>query len=322
MPPLDRPLCAPVPESRRRIGSLRRWLRYRPDHVATALGGGLGNQLFQFAAGRALSLRLRLSLKLDYADSLDSWGRRGNETAAFGLVHERLSDHERALWLGPGSTPWTQRRLCRWIDRALLRRRLVETGAGDPAHLRQAARPAFLCGLWQGEEFFRDHADAIRAELLAGAPSCAGSPWFRDLSAPDSVALHIRRGDYVKPDVVRTLGLCSPDYYVRATSLLRQRIPAPRFFLFTDDPEWVSAHPVLGKLGPVIPPDRDHPARDLVLMSRCRHFITANSTFSWWAAWLGQRPDSIVINPAPWFDAPPVPGRRLTPPNWLALPKN
>ena len=143
------------------------------------------------------------------------------------------------------------------------------------------------------------------------------------IDATNSVSLHIRRGDYVtSKTVAERYGLCSLDYYRRAVDHIVQRAPSPHLFVFSDDPQWVqenlkieypTAH-VTHNLSA-----RDH--EDLRLMSRCKHNVIANSTFSWWGAWLNQNPNRIVIAPTPAYDKLGIKDDDLYPPAWVRLPR-
>ncbi len=310
-----------LPAASSRLSAVFGWLRFKPDHVAATIAGGLGNQLFQYAAARALALRLRMPLRVDHSDSADEYGRTfGLEE--FGLGITRLSDRERALWLGPGAGRSTQRFPCRWADRWLLRRRLIEPNQQFDATLLLRRRPAFLNGLWQSETYFSEQAPELRREFLRHTPDFSGEPLFDQLRQPDSVALHVRRGDYLEPGVKALLGLCTPGYYRQAAVVVRAAVPSARFFLFSNDPEWVRSTPALASLGTVVPSNERSPSWNLRLMSQCRHFITANSSFSWWAAWLGEKPGSVVCCPAPWFTSAPGYQRHIVPDRWRSIAQN
>nr|VFK65587.1 MAG: Glycosyl transferase family 11 [Candidatus Kentron sp. TUN] len=134
--------------------------------------------------------------------------------------------------------------------------------------------------------------------------------------------MHIRRGDYVSDKEANTLiGTCSLDYYQRAVRLLQERIESnPRFYVFSDDPDWVQANLRLdGQMHIVRHNNTDTNFEDLRLMSACSHHIIANSTFSWWGAWLNPSPQKIVIAPARWFKSDKLDDRDLIPSSWLRI---
>ena len=118
-----------------------------------------------------------------------------------------------------------------------------------------------------------------------------------------SVCLHVRRGDYYSNPAARMVHAVDlTDYYRKAISLMKERVGDCHFFLFSDEPEWVKANLDLGDACTVVDVNTPlEPEQDLRLMSLCEHFIIANSTFSWWGAWLSRNPDKVVIAPERWF---------------------
>ena len=147
------------------------------------------------------------------------------------------------------------------------------------------------------------------AELMAKIESC------------HSVSLHVRRGDYASDPVFLAMhGLCPLDYYERAVKHVSERVSDPVFFLFSDDPDWVRAN--LNVHGTVEVVDQNGPdagSEDLRLMSRCRHHIVANSTFSWWGAWLNGGAPKIVVAPQRWFADESMNAVDLIPEAWVKL---
>jgi hypothetical protein len=181
-------------------------------------------------------------------------------------------------------------------------------------------RPALaLYGLWQSEEYFRDVGDVLRADLQ---PRPGPFPELeRQMRQTESVAVHIRRGDYLTA-VGRQFGFVGLDYYQRAIADLRADLASPHFYVFSDDIDWVACHLRVDAPHTLVRPDggsepADH--EDFRLMRACRHFIVANSTFSWWAAWLADGPGKIVIAPRRWYRDDPEGHltRDLLPSGWM-----
>ena len=142
-----------------------------------------------------------------------------------------------------------------------------------------------------------------------------------EIAACNAVSLHVRRGDYAADPVVTSMhGLCPLDYYDRAVEYVLGRVSDPAFFLFSDDPDWVREHLKLrGSVSVVDHNGPDSGSEDLRLMSLCRHHIIANSTFSWWGAWLDPRPDKLVIAPKRWFADESLDTSDLLPAGWVKL---
>ena len=180
----------------------------------------------------------------------------------------------------------------------------------------------YLTGCWASEKYFLPVADAIRRDLTLRMPlDCQNAELAERLATRISVGLHVRRGDYATNLKTSAFhGLCAPDYYRAAAEYILSRVANAEFYAFSDDPEWVRANlrlPQHLEVLAVNPPEAGH--LDLYLMSQCRHQIIANSTFSWWAAWLNPRPDKIVVAPQAWFRDPHVDTSDMIPGGWVRL---
>jgi hypothetical protein len=182
--------------------------------------------------------------------------------------------------------------------------------------------PVYLDGYWQSERYFSDIAGVLRQEFTAEAPlDRENEALAAGIAAVNAVSLHVRRGDYVDdPTTNRFHGICAPDYYQRAVDFVASRVEAPRLFVFSDDLQWTRANlrfSVPMTFVDANPPDCGY--RDMRLMTRCRHHIVANSSFSWWGAWLNPSREKIVVAPCRWFGASRNDTSDLIPPNWVRL---
>lgn len=155
----------------------------------------------------------------------------------------------------------------------------------------------YLEGFWNEERFFQDVAPMIRQLYRFPELTDAASRLLMErIGEVTSVSVHVRRGDYRKYQ--KTLPMCPPAYYEQAASHLRQKYPDLTFFVFSDDIDWCRRNLSLnGPVHFVANENPQHAWKDMMLMSRCRHHIIANSTFSWWAAWLDPNGDKTVIFP-------------------------
>lgn len=298
--------------------------------VLVRLRGGLGNQLFGYAIGRAFALRYGAELVLDTVSDFELDWRYARTYALDPLrvVAREATASERMEPFGRWRRLWARRwaRVKPWGARDYV----VEAQRGwDP---RIAALPVHgrltLDGYWQSYRYFEAIGNAIRAEIDWQAAAHRGI-WGDPRVAPvapnvleASVAVHVRWFDRVNVTSPENL---SPDYYDHAIALMEERAPGSRYVVFSDDIE--TTRRVLTAL----PADRTVFTRgetadptglaDLMAMRRCRHAIIANSTFSWWGAWLGGRQGQIVTAPAPKRFAPDsfwaVPS--LLPPEWILL---
>lgn len=289
--------------------------------IVTRLLGGLGNQLFQYATGRAMSLRSGRPHWLD-TRGYDAESLRGFALRPFGLpVGEAPPEVLAALPpMTPGTLPAVARRLARAdLLPGRLQLYLEPTLGPFDQRLTATRASAYLVGFWQSEKYFSDVADVLRQELALPAPTHPISErLLGEMRAGPSVSLHVRRGDYVSdPKTAAVHGACDLGYYERAMRLVQERMgPSVRWYAFSDDPAWVRQNLAMDRLTVV-----DHHApnevhEDLRLMSACSGHIIANSSLSWWGAWLG-RPDDVVVAPRRWFNDSTHDARDVVPDRWL-----
>jgi Glycosyl transferase family 11 len=290
--------------------------------IITRLLGGLGNQLFQYAAGRALAARHGTRLLLDIA-AFDAYPLRRYRLDRFEIDADVLSVQERAsLRIGipvRGGVRGAADRLFRAPRVPELRERQFEF---DAELWAGAPRRCLLDGYWQSPRYFENVAEAIRREVRVRAPmdevnrAVAGR-----IAATTSVSVHVRRGDYVANAATnRYHGVCGPEYYAAAEKWLADRVGPLHLFVFSDDPEWAEANLRFASPTSVLrhnDAEQDH--EDLRLMTGCRHHVIANSTFSWWGAWLSPHPDKTVIAPRRWFGEAAHDTSDLVPREWVRL---
>jgi hypothetical protein len=293
--------------------------------VVTHLMGGLGNQMFQYAAGRALALRTGSSLKLDLS-GCDAADARPFELDKCPIDAVAATKAELAA-LG-AATRAQPNRLVRMLGRLkesyftpnsrICRERHFHF---DPAVINLRP-PVLLFGHWQSERYFLDYADTIRCELTSTIELDAKNAAMAErIESVNAVSLHVRRGDYAdNPVTNRYHGTCTVDYYQRSLAYLSERIQSPHIFVFSDDYDWAR-----GNLRFTVPTtfiDINTAAegyRDMQLMVRCRHHIIANSSFSWWGAWLSPRAEKVVVAPRRWFRTTTNDTRDLIPEGWIRL---
>lgn len=266
-----------------------------------SLEGGLGNQMFQYAAGWAVAERLGCRLVLD-TSGLHAKGLR--TFRPFGLDSFRIEAEVDTL----GSMAL---RAC-----SLVR----QPGFNHVPGLLESARAGSrLQGYWQSEQFFA----ACRPTLLQhfqlrqepDAPTLATAR--RIGAVQNAVSVHIRRGDYVRDhETARFHGNCALEYYLDCLQALRSQHPDMQVFVFSDDPQWVRENFPADPSLEVMQPQMASPAIDLWLMTLCRHHVVANSSFSWWGAWLATR-EGRKLAPARWFtDIAKLDDGDLVPATW------
>jgi hypothetical protein len=280
--------------------------------IAVRLMGGLGNQMFQYAAGRRLADLHSVDLVLDlshFADQPAEEVPRQFELDCF-RIRAELSETRIAT---------TSSLLGRLIRPGRLRL-LREKHFPVQHRVLLAEDETLLYGYWQSEQYFVDDGEAIRRDFTLRRPLSPRKQAIADLIDENAVALQVRRGDYAThPPSMKFHGLMPLDYYRRAADRIVQFVPSPHFLVVSDDPTWCQEHLGLGHPTTVV--DRtvggDH--EDLMLMSMCHHHVIANSSFGWWGSWLATNPHKKVIAPRRWFTNPEIDTRDLTPEGWILL---
>lgn len=295
--------------------------------IVVNLMGGLGNQMFQYAAGRALALKHNVPLYLDrtFLDtpSQGKWTMRSFELDLFPVQIVPLPGRK-GKWL---QRIHSTKVLRRFYSRSIGRRRWAhfseEVQGYDSAFLRCPSQ-TFLHGYFQSEKYFLDCESQIRSDFRFPEPVNERNKELLNVidRSELSISVHVRRGDYVTLHAAGQFhGTVEQDYYLTgAERILRSVSGTPRFFVFSDDPDWVRSE--LHLPGEKIVVDWNagrNSFEDMRLMSRCRHHIIANSSFSWWGAWLNPSSDKIVIAPSVWFKGTTQQPVDLIPESWIRI---
>ncbi|WP_300156628.1 alpha-1,2-fucosyltransferase [Solidesulfovibrio sp.] len=273
--------------------------------------------MFQYAAGRALAAKFDAGLVLDILDYAHDTLRHYELNRLCVQCQIYTENAPKYLPRRPGRLQKLFVRLSGRRPRAVY----WETGFSYNAAFETLRPPVYLDGYWQSERYFCDIADILRREFSPAAlPSAANAALLERIRADaGAVSLHVRRGDYVSNPVTAAYhGACSLEYYRRAVDHVAGRVTAPHFYLFSDDPDWVRENLRLAHPCTVVDGNADDGAADMALMRACAHHVVANSSFSWWGAWLGENPEKIVVAPRHWFREPKD-TRDLIPSQWIAL---
>jgi hypothetical protein len=283
------------------------------------LFGGLGNQLFQYAAGRSLAVKHGGELLLD--DSLLKRRRAGvtqrdYELDAFAIRARKLNATEGlALQL-------RLKRPFRYLyEFGLLNSFFTyyrEQNYEFNPKFNELAGDLVIEGYWQTERYFSNISYELGQELRpVRQPKAALQVWLDKVSHANSVSLHVRRGDYISnPNAAKLHAVCDNAYYEQAVSLVAECVKNPVFYVFTDDPDGVMKDLKLNV--PTVMVSQSHLLRayeELYVMRHCAHHVIANSAFSWWAAWLSSNPNKLVIAPSQWFRNQKT-NRDRIPPTW------
>lgn len=293
--------------------------------VIVNLIGGLGNQLFQYALGRRLAHLHNTSLKLD-PSGFDTYYKLHKYSLKYFNVEEVFaSRQEIKKYRNLFSRALTEvdLRIFKYRSGDYYKRPYVkEKNLSFDENILKTPSDVYLEGYWQTEKYFREISDILRKEFTFKIPPSVANQRMGDaIRSHNSVSIHIRRSDYITDRASsKALGLCDIPYYKRAVSYVAERVEAPHFYVFSDDMNWVRSNFALDF--PVTYADinnADTNYEDLRLMSSCKHNIIANSTFSWWGAWLNESEKKIVIAPRNWFNDTSKKSTDLVPENWVQL---
>ncbi len=277
--------------------------------------GGLGNQLFVYATGRHLANKLNLGLVADLRNYVNyPWH-----------VHE-LETFENSV-SSYFTTDFASGRIKRTLEKVTPRLSIRDrarlfterTSEFDPL-LLESQKALRLRGYFQSWLYFHNDHRQLKSEIRSVVDP---SPWYqektRELSTQSWVSVHIRRGNYVN---ISNMGLAGPEYYARALSLLEMSVGRLPVVVFSDDIDsvrtWDSVWNRFETTFIEAPID-SRPIETLNLMALASHSIIANSSFSWWGAWLKPQGEGVTIAPRPWLDDENYSNRSLLPQDWITL---
>jgi hypothetical protein len=281
------------------------------------LMGGMGNQLFQYAAGRRLASRHHADLVLDLGwfahEGKDVVAPRSFQLGGFEIPAALTELDPRVL------VDWEQKRRRLFSRRRLevIRQRDLDVMLDE--RVLHAPDDVLLLGYWQSEKYFFEVADLVRRDLRFHAEPDGSYADLDEIAGKASgVAVHVRRGDYVTdPGTSAFHGVLGRDYYRRALKLVEERVDQPKFLAFSDEPDWVEREFASEFPLSVVAGGDAH--QELRLMSRCKHHVIANSSFSWWGAWLGEGKGSVVVAPSRWFADPAIDTSSIVPERWIRV---
>lgn len=293
--------------------------------VIVRLTGGLGNQMFQYAAASRIAIHNNALLQIDLSwyDQRGDWTPRRYELDEFKIPVEFATQKEvkdllsiRKSFFLRGIAPFLKSRMFNTNQAHIIEKDF----AFDPDILSVTGN-IYLDGYWQSYKYFEDVDETIRKDFCFRAGIGSNSRQVEDMiKSCEAVSLHIRRGDYVTLTSASTYhGLCSLQYYEKAASIIKERLNNPVVFVFSDDIQWAKDHLKFDM--PIFFVDYSGTTAhmDMYLMSLCRHHIIANSSFSWWGAWLNQSSDKIVITPKQWFKDESINTADLIPESWVRI---
>lgn len=263
--------------------------------------------MFQYAAGRSIALDDNRELLLDINAYSHYNLHNGYELDKVFNISPRIandSDIESVLGV------WKNRYL------AYVLKKTLKYGVSFPSHmiweqsfgcdmkLAKIKSDLYLDGYWQSEKYFLKNASQIKKDFIFNFKESGTDELLKHhILGSNSVSIHVRRGDYISnPSAIKKHGVCSLEYYYSAIQLISTQLKTPSFFVFSDDIDWARNN-IKTTLPMQFVPNNvgTNSFKDMYFMSQCKHNIIANSSFSWWSAWLNAHPKKLVVSPKLWF---------------------
>ena len=285
--------------------------------VIVKLMGGLGNQMFQYAAARVLS-KGKIYFDYSFLDnnniSSENFSARKFELHIFcGLKVRQLNSYAKRLLLTTNKKYDT----LKFLLPSRLRKVVYITDENIVDSLKKKHHNSilYLTGYFQNPTYFNQIRKSLIDEFNFPKLDYKFGLLLIEIENLNSVAIHIRRGDYLQANINKYHGVLPITYYKRAVSYIDERVIDPVYFIFSDDPTWCAENFTFLE-NKIIVSDANKAWVDMYLISKCKHQIIANSSFSWWGAWLNDFNEKIIITPKNWFNSTET---NIIPKEWISL---
>ncbi len=277
------------------------------DKIVVNLIGGVGNQMFQYALGYVISKKTGFELLLDLS-AYNDYKTRNFELNNFSFDYKIATTDD----------------FTKLNKKHLFKKTLYKDKKKTfDSSVLKIKNSAYLKGFWQSEKYFLDYrCDILKLFEFKDKNFIKNIELFSDVQNSNSVSINLRLGDYVTNEVNRRVHfVCKKEYYANALKYIAQKVDNPKFFVFSDDLEGSKEY---------LPDGYDYVfantanwQEDMYFMSQAKHNVVANSSFSWWAAWLNQNPDKIVVAPSKWFrDEARINDKDFVPKSWVKVSVN
>jgi len=288
--------------------------------------GGLGNQMFQYAAGRSLAIHHNTELKLDI--SVLTKNKKKITDRYYGLSNYNICENFASKAEINNSKKPHKPFYNLYLDISG-----IITGRIPRQYKKELYfnfDPDFFCspdniyliGFWQSEKYFKNIEEVIRREFtLREKPDNSNLLMSQKILGTNAISIHVRRGDYVSNPRTNTHhGICQLEYYSRAIKFIEEKCSDPHFYIFSDDLQWVQKNLDLKYNHTYMVRNKtQNDFLDMWLMSLCKHHIIANSSFSWWGAWLCKYDKKRIVAPKKWVNDPTVNICDILPKDWYTL---
>jgi len=293
--------------------------------IIVQLMGGLGNQMFQYAAARRLAKKNQTTMKMDLGFLLDRTPRENFVYRDYQLnlfnIQEKIADPDEAAFFSGRQSGFFQKGVTRFKTGCLLEKPVYvqEPHVHFYPELLSAPKNAYLDGYWQSEKYFKDIETIIRAEFTFRKDldeKC--QELARKIQSVNSLCVNVRRGDFVANPTHGTMRI---QYYQDGLKRLVDKISSLQIFVFSDDIQWCKQNLIFET--PTFFVGDDYAGEKfgdyLHLMTLCKYFIIPNSAFGWWAAWLCSFPEKTIIAPKQWFQDDQHDTRDVIPDHWIRI---
>lgn len=283
--------------------------------------GGLGNQMFQYAMGRALSLKNKTTLKLDLKYLLDRKPKknfvfRNYDLSIFRCNPKIATEEEVKNILGIGIL---RNKFINKLLPLFYRRYYTENSFEYDKNIYRLSNNTYIEGYWQSYKYFEDISEIIRADFENISEfNIHQNEISNKIKSCNSVCINVRRADFLNNSFH---GVCNIDYYQKGLKYISEKVDNLNIFVFSDDILWCKSN--LNFRYPTTFLDHEFAGEKfgayLKLMTECNHFVIPNSTFGWWAAWLNDSEDKIVVAPKNWFENNEINTKDLIPKSWIRI---
>lgn len=286
--------------------------------IIVHLLGGLGNQMFQYAAARTLADRLGQDLLLDMRSfehyTLHDFGLMNFKVRCRPATSKELKPYPK----------WKMKLFSKSPQLSNKSKWYLPKDFGFQESWKNLTGSLYLNGYFQSEKFFGKNRKNLLEDFTPQKPLAGNNIGLSTEAAQcSSVSIHVRRGDYVTNKKTLSIhGVCTKEYYQRSIKYICDKVSEPRFFVFSNDLLWAKENLDLGSDAIFVEGNDKDPIADMMLMSQCKHHIIANSSFSWWGAWLANPPSQFVVAPLPWFDSPQINSSDVVPEHWITVDKH
>jgi hypothetical protein len=270
--------------------------------ITTSIYGGLGNQMFQYAIGKSISVARNVDFKMDtFKINNSNYIARDLSLSKFNICTTHATLKEVKKFHKSKYIDFIFRKLDQ--NNIKVSNKIFEKKPFYFDEKMLSLTTGYLDGYWQSYKYFDDIREVLLNEFtLVNEMNLENKLICKKITELNSISIHIRRGDYVKEKKNMTIyNVFGLEYYHQAIEFISKKISNPYFFVFSDDLDWAKKNLQLTNVTYVDVNLTQNPENDLILMSKCKHNIIANSTFSWWGAWLNQNSEKIIIAPRKWM---------------------